>query len=154
MNLSHYSDEPTIEPCTITQTNRRRDKPVGLWVSADGEDDWPSWCAAENYCDTASQTRHVVALADDADVLTLASMDDLHAFTELFGVSRSGLPIDDAIDWCLVASLWQGVIIAPYQWPARLTVGWYYSWDCASGCIWDAAAIASVEPVRQAVMAS
>ena len=24
---------------------------------------------------------------------------------------------------------------------------WYYGWDCASGCVWDASAVQSVEPL-------
>ena len=23
---------------------------------------------------------------------------------------------------------------------------WYYGWDCASGCIWDPAAVAEIKP--------
>ena len=40
-----------------------------------------------------------------------------------------------------------GIIIAPYQWYCRMTVDWYYTWDCASGCIWNLDAIESVNAV-------
>ena len=36
-----------------------------------------------------------------------------------------------------------GIIISPYQWDCRLALesGWYYGWDCSSGCIWDISCI-------------
>lgn len=36
--------------------------------------------------------------------------------------------------------------ITPYCWPARMDPDliWYYGWDCASGCIWDASTIHQV----------
>ena len=44
---------------------------------------------------------------------------------------------------------YQGIIIAPYLWTRRHheSTGWYYSWDCASGVIWDARAIAELKPL-------
>ena len=51
-----------------------------------------------------------------------------------------------AIRWQDVALDYQGILIAPYQWSLRLDKDfrWYYMWDCASGCIWDLSAIASL----------
>lgn len=48
------------------------------------------------------------------------------------------------IDWQAVASDHDGIIISPYNWPARHEMIWYYPWDCASGCIWNADAITSI----------
>jgi hypothetical protein len=56
------------------------------------------------------------------------------------------------IAWDRLRERYQGLIVTPYIWERRLTMGngpdamWYYFWDCASGCIWDPAAIASVTP--------
>ncbi len=54
-----------------------------------------------------------------------------------------------------VAKLYQGIIIAPYCYSIRLDNDcfWYYPWDCASGCIWDATAIAALVPVQDTVCA-
>jgi hypothetical protein len=49
------------------------------------------------------------------------------------------------IDWPRVAERFDGVIIAPYQWKHRLELMWYYGWDCASGCIWNARAVSCFE---------
>ena len=55
------------------------------------------------------------------------------------------------IDWRLVAEEWQGIVIAPYLWERRFDsdARWYYSWDCASGCIWDHRAIAAIELIGE-----
>ena len=49
------------------------------------------------------------------------------------------------IAWSMVAADYQGILIEPYQWTCRYDMDFYYCWDCASGCIWDLAAIKSVE---------
>lgn len=58
---------------------------------------------------------------------------------------EEGTPL---IDWRRVAESYQGIVIAPYVWARRhhLASGWYYAWDCASGCIWDSAAVAAIMP--------
>ena len=146
--FSHYSNEAVLSPRTVAQTGRRFDKPDGLWVSIDGEDDWASWCRSENYADIDAQYRHRVRLADDARILTLTSVEALDDFTERYGEAWPGMYRDkmSRINWHEVAATWQGIVIAPYQWRRRLALTWYYGWDCASGCIWDARAIASVDP--------
>lgn len=145
MNLSHFTDAATLEVRSVEQRARYKMKPRGLWVSVDGPDDWPSWCASEQFRDTDSQNRFRVTLADDANILVIATAAELDAFDAEYGDAVNGLEL---IEWTLVAARWQGIIIAPYQWARRNGKLWYYGWDCASGCIWDASAIASVEPVE------
>lgn len=55
-----------------------------------------------------------------------------------------------AFDWIDVASRYSGIEIAPYQWKRRIhpSTFWYYTWDCASGCIWDLSAIKKFEVAR------
>jgi hypothetical protein len=76
-------------------------------------------------------------------VLKISSLEMLDAFdrnyranerSEVFG----GFTFHDYdIDWERLAKEYDGVEIAPYQWQRRLSdQRWYYSWDCASGCIW------------------
>ncbi len=145
--LSHFTTAETLVPYSQTQSGRRRDKPDGLWVSVDGEDDWLDWCTREEYGDIASKRRFRVALADDARVLRLTTAAEIIAFDQQYTLPDHFLS-HWAIDWARVAAAWQGIIIAPYQWSLRLSeISWYYGWDCASGAIWDAAAIASVEEV-------
>ena len=125
-------------------------KPTGFWVSVAGDNDWPSWCRAEEFDVDRLAVEHAVTLASDANVLRIESAHDLDAFYERYSVetdferrypdSRQSWPIG----WHVVAEHYDGIIIAPYQWSHRLHMDWYYGWDCASGCIWNLDAIASV----------
>jgi len=79
----------------------------------------------------------------------LSSAADIDLFTERYGKYNRLLAVYEKgreIAWSLVADEYQGIVIAPYVWSRRLCYGanWYYSWDCASGCVWDASAVAGV----------
>lgn len=153
MKLSHWSRSSTLTPHSVDQSPEGRgDKPRGLWVSFDGEDDWPSWCHREGFAEDRLVHRFRITLADDADILTVANDWEIVKFTHDYGTVPEGFTsrwLRDAhrIDWPRIASEHQGIIIAPYCWGSRLEIGWYYGWDCASGCIWDASAIASVAEI-------
>lgn len=149
LGLSHYTSAETLVPRNVDQSRRGSfGKPQGLWVSVDGPDDWPSWCKSEQFRDVDSQNRFRVTLATDANILHLETFDEVIVFTEKYGEpSRFGGRLAyDGIRWGEVAANHQGIIIAPYSWRARNDhqTFWYYGWDCASGCIWDASAIAEV----------
>jgi hypothetical protein len=74
----------------------------------------------------------------------------MQTFHEEFVVREEELVV---IDWMRVAEKHEGILIAPYL-GERLTEPnefleshkeewwrWYYSWDCASGCIWNPNAV-------------
>lgn len=152
--LSHYSDNLALCPESKPQRDQtcggRYDKPDGLWVSVDGEDDWPSWCKSEDYRDPDRQNQYRIHLAPDANILYLRTVGDLLSFSSRYPAAIGGIAAV-GIDWVAVADHWQGIVIAPYQWQVRLQLNWYYTWDCASGCIWDAAAIAGIDLLREPV---
>ena len=145
MNLRHYTSEVlTFDPSRTYEQNAPRTfgKPVGFWVSVEGEDDWPSWCQSAEFAVESLSHIAAVSLADGHRILELAWPEDLTRFAAKYLVRvRSN---DWGIDWQRVASDYDGLIIAPYQWSCRLGMDWYYGWDCASGCIWNLAAIDSV----------
>lgn len=146
--LSHYSHATTITPHDTPQEPMGM-KPRGLWVSVDGPDDWPTWCRAEHFRDIDKQNRFTVTLNPEPDILTLTGMPDLVQFTRRFKSQSGpsmGIPV---IDWQAVATEYAGIIITPYCWPARMDPDliWYYGWDCASGCIWDASTIHQVNRI-------
>lgn len=154
MNLSHFSYAEKIVPystnteeCRVRWT--RRDKPLGLWVSVDGPDDWPTWCAAEEFKDTNRQNQFRVTLAEDANVLHLQTRSEVLDFTEEYTDTLDS-EYRYAIDWHRVAATYPGIIIAPYQSSLRYgpEASWYWGWDVASGCIWDADAISDVSLIR------
>lgn len=142
--LFHFSD--TIIAAVHSTEQRdwwRKDKPSGLWVSVEGNGDgWSDWCASEDF--GIGAVPHVVHLHPEANILRIANGAELIAFHREFHIpSGNRFREGREIDWITVAKRWQGIIIAPYVWSARLSVetAWYYGWDCASGCIWDAAAV-------------
>lgn len=150
--LSHFSNEPYLRHVYSKQQRVADyrscfDKPCGLWVSVDGEYDWQSWCESESF--GIGRFRHQIYLSRDCNVLHLKSASDIMEFREHWGIEREDLWRDVYIPWEKVAKEYQGIIIAPYQWSRRMEESWYYGWDCASGCIWDASAIQCAEPLRE-----
>ena len=152
MRLVHFSREPLTEVHAVEQKDMPRDgfapKPRGLWVSdEDAEQSWSSWCADEMADWMVGTTAYGITLAKDARLLVIGDsqgIDDFHRLYSEPGIGRSYF-----VDWPAVAARFQGIIITPYVWERRLSeVSWYYPWDCASGCIWDTAAIAGVEQVK------
>ena len=152
LSLAHYSAKPLLSVHS-RETNGRKvgiGKPTGLWVSVDGKHDWPAWCRAEEFAIASLDCRTRVWLKHDVRVLHLAGATAIKLFTREYAQDHP-YPLSRTIDWSRVGSKYQGIIIAPYCWDCRYSddTFWYYSWDCASGCIWDADAIASLEPVEE-----
>ena len=147
MQLVHYSHEPVLAVHSVKQSDETETygKPKGFWISVDGNGDgWRDWCEGEEFRLKSLTHVHDITLADNANILSLNGPYGIDNFTRQFGVSDPyGFK---KIRWRDVAAQWQGIIIAPYVGSRRLCGGayWYYSWDCASGCIWDADAIASI----------
>jgi len=156
LTFLHYSDEQSITPVDAKQSPTPEPKPRGLWLSVvvDGECDWTRWCESEWPTWMRGKQKHEVRLAPDANVLRLSSPADLDRFTREYCIDR--FPLDQPapyarrleslwVRWDAVAALYDGIIIAPYCWQRRLTLLWYYGWDAASGCIWNARAIERIE---------
>ena len=137
----------------LPEEMRRGPKPRGLWVSDEDETEWSWswWCKTEMPEWIEGTSQQEVVLVKDANVLLLSTMDELLEFTERFAKVPDDYPEDMRggffeamhIDWPLVASMYDGIVITPYIWSCRLDgrTSWYYGWDCASGCIWNPAAI-------------
>lgn len=166
--LLHHSDVPLHERFDPT---RRRPmepsfKPLGLWLSVEGEDDWRSWCEGEEYGLENLVHTSVVELRADATIIRLVSAADLDEFTATYRVAPrwatslppnlldTGTTLYTLIDWPRVAEVAQGIVIAPYVWARRLDLMWYYGWDCASGCLWDLSCVAAVAPALDRVESS
>ncbi len=120
-------------------------KPAGLWYSCEGnEDGWSDWCRAEDFNVERLQPQLLLEL-DWSKVLAIRTVEEIDAFHEKYGQIRTpDIPSWQVIDWPRVAEEgWGGIEIAPYQWERRLdgAARWYYSWDCASGCVWEPRAV-------------
>jgi len=141
MRLLHYSKTEIKQPRSAPQFGERF-KPKGLWVSVEGPYDWRWWCEAEDFCDIPALVEHEVVLAKSAKILYLEDASEIDRFSRKYRVGSY------SVDWEKVASKYDGIIIAPYCWERRMerSSDWYYPWDCASGCIWNASAIAKIKP--------
>ncbi len=144
--LSHFSHR-RVKAVASREQEKDGFKPHGFWVSVDGEDDWEKWCVAESFHLPSLAIRHRVTLAPHANILLIDSVAGIDQLTRQY--SNDVTRWRRYIDWQPIGKLYDGIIIAPYQWERRLDgdAGWYYSWDCASGCIWHPRAIASIEVV-------
>jgi len=152
MILEHYSANPVVAVTSRKQDpdTYRHSKPDGFWISVKGERDWPSWCRDEGFREGNLALRHVVTLMPSANILHVASAIQLDDFNDEY--FKPGItPWASGIDWARVAERYDGIIIAPYQWNRRMSdhCGWYYGWDCASGCIWNSEAILSVDRIDE-----
>lgn len=167
MRLLHHTDSTEFPPPSSIKSTpqgfkredgrtERIDKPAGFWVSVEGPDDWAHWCTSESF--GLGKRTFEVLLSPNANILCLNSALDIDLFTQEYGMGYPGLPrlsmSNPGIDWKRVAEKHQGIIITPYIWSRRLDGGasWYYGWDCASGCIWDAEAIAEIREIPDYVM--
>ncbi len=143
MILEHYSAAPLGEIEPRSQEVAAEWKPRGLWVSVQGEFDWPQWCRAEEF--HLEHLTHVTRfrLTAGANVLHLESEQAIDTFHAEFRRTMHPGSIYELIGWDRVADRYDGIVISPYQWGRRLDgpAKWYYSWDCASGCIWNPAAL-------------
>ena len=165
MKLMHYAaQEVWFDPDRRYEQREPHSfgKPEGFWVSVEGEDDWPSWCRGEECFIDSLAVAHQVTLVDRPNLLIVSTPVGIDSLTATYAVQtewerRFSWKVNNRrkwpIDWREVSRDYDGVIIAPYQWSRRMETEWYYGWDCASGCIWNLDAIASVETVGSEVTA-
>jgi hypothetical protein len=140
--LTHFTAKPfEFDPTRTYEQSARNMKPRGLWLSVDGEHNWEQWCRSEEYGLGGLEHRTRVFFEPGSRILSLSTEADLLAFTVAYGgkMTREFL----WIDWPRVATEWDGMVISPYQWSLRYSgqVSWYYTWDCASACVWNLAAV-------------
>lgn len=113
-------------------------KPNGFWYEVDG--DWQRWVTDEGFFDLAKVTVYDVNLKG-VNLLRLNTAEKLFDFNAEYGMPalehNPEYPMFHNIDWPRVAERYDGIEIAPYQWRYRMDMMWYYSWDCASGVIWE-----------------
>lgn len=143
--LTHYGEVVDLTRTYDQQENRRLDKPRGLWLSDENDYGWSEWCDDEQFRDTSTQVRTDFRFAEGANILHLATPEQLVDFTKEWGLANEDhiqkIYGEDAlshqIDWVAVAGSYDGILITPYHWSKRLEVHWYYGWDVASACVWN-----------------
>lgn len=176
MRLVHYSADIVTKVHGHRQSNpldpKNRSsalpgKPKGFWLSDDDEHGWRQWCKSEGFRTYSLRYEHEVKLSPKARILYLRTAKDIDDFAAKYGFSlldrldkAAGRPTFserygrdasiDGIDWHRLTRKYHGIVITPYIWEQRLGKHmWYYTWDCASGCIWNARAIESITMVKE-----
>ena len=142
VKLLHYSAESfKFNPSRRYGDGDDLHKPSGLWLSVEGDNDWKSWCENESFVLNALTYVSEVTLKSNANVLLIDTLDKLDNFNADFGIPNRLISWDMPISWGRVRAAYDGIIIAPYQFDRRHTLMWYYTWDCASGVIWNLSAV-------------
>ncbi len=120
-------------------------KPAGMWYSAGTS--WLEWAGIE-MPDMIHDNIDVVEV-DTAKMRVITTLPELDAFNQEYTDRARRLEgLSGFLDWPKVKAKYGGVEIAPYQWDRRLDTGfmWYYTWDVASGVIWDKSVLLSRKP--------
>lgn len=121
-------------------------KPPGFWY--DVGLDWLRWLEGEGYFDSDGWMRpYLYEVEIDASrLLLIHDLETLDTFSREYQRPLMEGLHTKVIDWKRVAEKHAGVEIAPYFWPGRLHVDyfWYYGWDCASGVVWQPEGVKSI----------
>ena len=125
-------------------------KPQGLWYGCG--DEWLKWSRRELPSDYINSMKHIYkielnyATINEKDtydrVLKLSTPEEMSDFDYEYGTENYS---DRGIDWKRVSIDYGGIEICPYQQDEAKFLNWYYSWDVASGCVWDKGAVKIVE---------
>lgn len=135
------SSRPLESVHSVSQTGEAASigKPDGFWFAAGSE--WVDWTESEmpqwkgdNLYDVEVNEDECIVIEDEID------MREFHAKYR----TRDG---SEMIDWQKVSKDAKGVIFKRYFPEFRRRYKWYYTWDIASGCVWDASAIKQVEQI-------
>jgi hypothetical protein len=76
---------------------------------------------------------------DKSEYLIINSDSQLKAFSKRYSLG----PYD--VNWPLVAAEFDGIEISPFLYRVAGEHDWYYPWDVASGCTWNADTVLGVE---------
>jgi hypothetical protein len=157
----HMSSGPIEKLKPYSQ--RAGPKPMGLWY--DCEKEWMSWISSEMPNWVGAYNYVYTIHLNKSNILELKTEEDIFAFTQEYSKSSAIEPgeIDinqirrdmgmevtekvygssDYIDWPALSSKYAGIEICPYQYGCRMDekTRWYYTWDIASGCVWNPAGV-------------
>lgn len=124
-------------------------KPSGLWYGFGAS--WLDWVRSEMPEWEKDYSKIFVIEINEGSVLKMSTFEELLEFTNKYSPSKN-IPIFkmNLIDWSEVAKDYSGIEINPYIFRARMNekTNWYYTWDVASGCIWDRNAIKSITELK------
>lgn len=149
----HHSREGSRsgnEPQVSGFSQKIGDKPSGLWYECqDGSSStWKEFCEAGLSSGYTKYDSTYSVVLNDYNILFIPDEHHFEKFYEMYNVNHQADPdgtkgFDKVIDWPKVASHYAGIEICPYLSSKRMDDDsmWYYSWDVASGCVWDSSGV-------------
>lgn len=125
-----------IENTQVRQTPRDPNynpKPKGMWYALANE--WAEFIKTQSPEWASDYTNVFLLDIDFSKILRINTPEKLIEFDRKYARSMF-------VDWGAVQQDgYSGVEIIPYQYEYRHKLQWYYSWDLASGCIWDSSCV-------------
>ena len=138
---SHLTIEKdfVINKTKYTQENSS-DKPDGLWYQIN--DSWKEWCKYEMPQWLGPNSRGAYKVNIEIDKTNVLVIQTLEAFDSFHNKYRALHPYhykSTYINWERVSEEYDGIEISDYFYEKRMNNNceWYYTWDVASGCIWN-----------------
>jgi hypothetical protein len=118
-------------------------KPEGLWYECQDAStiDWKEFCETGLTGGTSRYDSSYDVILNDYEILFITDKNDFKKFEKMYGIPNRDFPEDIRIDWPKVTSHYDGIEICPYRTDMRMESDWYYGWDVASGCVWNASGI-------------
>jgi hypothetical protein len=127
-------------------------KPNGLWYQIN--DSWEEWCKYEmpQWLGAGSRASHKINLEiDKTNVLVIQTLEEFDSFHNKYCSLHPFLNRSTYINWERVSEDYDGIEITNYLYERRHDSNseWYYTWDIASGCIWNTDIIKMIgEPIE------
>lgn len=139
----HLSKYPIYKLEKRQYIQKPYDKPDGFWYGFG--DKWIDWTETTGHEYMGEYVYEVdikeqLKLSNGSKILQITDYSEITEFTKEYGSNKQITPgIIFFIDWPRIGLEYDGIEINPYIWQARLNhkTIWYYSWDVASGCIWN-----------------
>ena len=149
----HHSRKGTRtgdEPQVSGFSQKIGNKPEGLWYECqDGSSEtWKEFCEFGLTAGYSKYDSTYNVVLNDYEILFIPDEYHFEKFYKMYSVPHPADPdgkkgYDKQIDWPRVAKDYAGIEICPYLSSKRNDDDsfWYYGWDVASGCIWDASGV-------------
>lgn len=136
-----------LDLCKRTYLQRASSKPTGFWYGIDNA--WIDWCESE-MPEWVTPHRYKLDI-DMSKVLVVDTIEKMRDMNKhVVNTDEYFHKFNYDIDWTYFDKKgYKGIEIPRYMHELRMNHDffWYYSWDVASGCIWDTSIIKSITKI-------
>lgn len=136
-----------LDLCSRTYLQRAASKPTGFWYGIDNS--WIDWCESE-MPEWVTPHRYKLDI-DMSKVLVVDTIEKMRDINKhVVNTDEYFHKFNYDVDWAYFEKKgYKGIEIPRYMYELRMNHDffWYYSWDVASGCIWDTSIIKSITKI-------